>query len=66
LMGFPDEFIFVGSKTEIAKQLGNAVPPPLAGAIARMVRSALVPGTVAGRNIRVHESEAPIGEALSA
>jgi DNA (cytosine-5)-methyltransferase 1 len=37
LMGFPDDFIFEGSKTEIARQIGNAVPPPLAAAIAQTV-----------------------------
>jgi DNA (cytosine-5)-methyltransferase 1 len=37
LMGFPDDFEFVGSKVEIARQIGNAVPPPLAGAIASVV-----------------------------
>jgi len=37
LMGFPDDFVFLGSKTEIAKQIGNAVPPPLAEAVADAV-----------------------------
>jgi DNA (cytosine-5)-methyltransferase 1 len=41
LMGFPDDFRFAGSKVEIARQIGNAVPPPLAGALARHVRSLL-------------------------
>lgn len=41
LMGFPDDFSFFGTKIEIARQIGNAVPPPLAGAIARTVRAAL-------------------------
>lgn len=41
LMGFPDDFRFIGSKTEIARQIGNAVPPPLAGAIAHSVKAAL-------------------------
>lgn len=41
LMGFPDDFRFVGSKIEVARQIGNAVPPDLAGAIARMVRATL-------------------------
>lgn len=41
LMGFPDDFRFTGSKTEIARQIGNAVPPPLAGAVARHIRSLL-------------------------
>lgn len=38
LMGFPDDFTFCGSKIEIARQIGNAVPPSLAGAIATTVR----------------------------
>ncbi|MDL2291031.1 DNA cytosine methyltransferase [Desulfovibrio sp. OttesenSCG-928-F20] len=41
LMGFPDDFIFSGSKIEIARQIGNAVPPSLAGAIARQVKQVL-------------------------
>lgn len=41
LMGFPDDFRFTGSKVEIARQIGNAVPPPLAGAVARHVRCLL-------------------------
>lgn len=38
LQTFPDDFIFEGSKIEIAKQIGNAVPPRLAEAVARSVR----------------------------
>jgi DNA (cytosine-5)-methyltransferase 1 len=41
LMGFPDDFEFRGSKTEIARQIGNAVPPHLAGAIADVVKTLL-------------------------
>lgn len=41
LMGFPDNFIFKGNKTEIAKQIGNAVPPNLAGAVAAVIKEAL-------------------------
>ena len=41
LMGFPDDFRFVGTKTEIAKQIGNAVPPHLGGAVGRVVRELL-------------------------
>lgn len=41
LMGFPDDFTFSGNKTEIARQIGNAVPPPFAGALARLVRGVL-------------------------
>jgi DNA (cytosine-5)-methyltransferase 1 len=41
IMGFPDDFVFVGSKTDIARQIGNAVPPDFASAIARMVSATL-------------------------
>lgn len=34
---FPDDFIFTGTKVEIAKQIGNAVPPLLAAAVADAV-----------------------------
>jgi len=37
LMGFPDDFVFKGTKIDIARQIGNAVPPDLAAAIAGMV-----------------------------
>lgn len=42
LMGFPDDFEFVGSKVEVARQIGNAVPPPLAAGIAGVVRDLLI------------------------
>ncbi|MCF8067594.1 MAG: DNA cytosine methyltransferase [Desulfobacterales bacterium] len=35
---FPDSFRFLGSKIEIAKQIGNAVPPMLAARVADVVR----------------------------
>lgn len=41
LMGFPDSHKFVGSKTEIARQIGNAVPPHLAGAVSKEIASFL-------------------------
>lgn len=43
LMGFPDDFKFVGTKVEVARQIGNAVPPPLAGNLGRMVLEILTP-----------------------
>lgn len=41
LQTFPDDFRFEGSKAEIAKQIGNAVPPRLAEALARELREHL-------------------------
>lgn len=37
LQGFPEEFKWCGSKTEIARQIGNAVPIPLAERIAESI-----------------------------
>lgn len=37
LQSFPDEFVFTGSKIEIARQIGNAVPPGLAARVADIV-----------------------------
>ena len=41
LMSFPDSFVFTGSKTEIARQIGNAVPPLLGEAIAGCAKEIL-------------------------
>jgi len=41
LQGFPNEHKFVGSKTAIARQIGNAVPIPLGAAIGRQLLAAL-------------------------
>jgi DNA (cytosine-5)-methyltransferase 1 len=39
---FPDRFRFVGNKTDVAKQIGNAVPPVLAARLADMVLAMLL------------------------
>lgn len=41
LQTFPDSFEFLGSKVEIARQIGNAVPPALAEHVAQSVKLTL-------------------------
>ena len=38
IQDFPDDYLWVGTKTQIAKQIGNAVPSGLARAIARQIK----------------------------
>jgi len=38
IQGFPDDFVWCGTKIDIARQIGNAVPVGLASALAREVR----------------------------
>lgn len=41
LQGFPDEWVFSGKKTHAYRQVGNALPPPVAYAIAAQIRQCL-------------------------
>ncbi len=41
LQTFPDDFEFHGSKIQVARQIGNAVPPKLARAVAHELRAVL-------------------------
>ena len=41
IQSFPDSFEFVGTKSNICKQIGNAVPPLLGKAIGLAVKKAL-------------------------
>lgn len=43
LQGFPDHFVFHGTRGEVRRQIGNAVPPPLAEAMGKEIARALEP-----------------------
>ena len=42
IQGFPDDWCFFGGKTTAYRQVGNAFPPPVAAAVGRAIRDALV------------------------
>jgi len=48
IQSFDDEFVFAGSPSDQWKQIGNAVPPVLAEALARSVL-AVLPGNEVNR-----------------
>ena len=52
LQTFPDEFVFTGSKIQVARQIGNAVPPKLAEAIGRAVLERLASPVAQRRHSR--------------
>ncbi len=41
IQGFPDWFVFEGNRAAVRRQIGNAVPPPLAHGIAKGIEHAL-------------------------
>lgn len=54
LQGFDDKYVFLGTQEEIAAQIGNAVPPPLAAAVCRQIFEAL-----ASKHAKIQQSALP-------
>lgn len=44
IQSFPDDFVFIGNKGSQMKQVGNAVPPLLASAIAAVIKNDIMEG----------------------
>ena len=42
IQGFPDWFGFTGNRASVRRQIGNAVPPPLAFAVAKAINQSLL------------------------
>jgi len=68
IQGFPDHWILKGSKTAQGRQIGNAVAPPLASALAKTIRRSLEthwsgkPQTGAGRSGRPRQMKISFDE----
>lgn len=61
LQTFPDDFEFKGSKIEIARQIGNAVPPLLAQAVAESACALLTGDRERMWKVAVHDPEPIFG-----
>jgi DNA (cytosine-5)-methyltransferase 1 len=51
LQGFPEEWEFVGRKTSVYRQVGNAFPPPVAKAVGESIKNALYKVEVKQRGV---------------
>lgn len=49
IQGFPDEWQFIGNKTHAYRQVGNALPPPVAEAVGKQIKQVLT--TIRKRNV---------------
>lgn len=57
IQGFPDRFVFCGSRAQIVKQIGNAVPPLLGEAIAASLARSLDQAHARKSSECVHQQE---------
>ncbi|MEU3740293.1 DNA cytosine methyltransferase [Streptomyces sp. NPDC032198] len=59
IQGFPEDWVFTGKKTAAYRQVGNAFPPPVAEAVGKQIKSALVAARKAGVKAPVREERVP-------
>jgi len=59
LQGFPDSYVFLGTRWDIRSQIGNAVPPPIAEAIGREIHRSLALEDSIGHGTLHRVTEAP-------
>ena len=52
IQSFPDSFVFCGTRAQIVKQIGNAVPPLLAKSVGEAIVAAELKGMVVGEDAR--------------
>lgn len=60
LQGFPDTFVFQGTRADIRSQIGNAVPPPLAQAIGEAILASLRATPGAGTHEDLADGDVPV------
>jgi DNA (cytosine-5)-methyltransferase 1 len=65
IQGFPEDWVFTGGKTAAYRQAGNALPPPLAFAVAQAIYSALREGKASGTNSRSSSPKGGSADKLS-
>lgn len=58
LQSFDDSFLFLGKKTQICKQIGNAVPPRLALAIANKISDSYKDNSFIDDNYKLYNDDA--------
>lgn len=54
IQSFPDNYIFYGKKTSVCKQIGNAVPPLLANAIANRISESYEEKSIINDNYKLY------------
>lgn len=66
LFGYPDDFIFEGTMTQVRKQIGNSVPPPAATLLAAHLMPAFSAKLLANHKPIVHSIRASKKRVISA